>query len=78
MEKQLQVWALSAYFTKLVSVRVLHIPRGEEPYCSVIKTEHSSKLYWADLKYFGTYFIIMLVNYKLCRQSISSEHIGKT
>ena len=31
-------------------MRVLLIPHGEEPYCSVIKTEHSSKLNWADLK----------------------------
>ena len=39
-----------AYFTKLASMRVLHIPHGEGQCCAVIKTEHSSKLYWADSK----------------------------
>ena len=31
-------------------MRVLPIPHGEGPYCALVKTEHSSKLYWADLK----------------------------
>ena len=47
-----------AYFTKLASVRVLYMPHGEGPYCALITTEYSYKLYWADLK--------IILHYILC------------
>ena len=57
-----------AYFTKLVSKRVL--PHGEGPYCAVIKPEHSNKLYLADLKIIWHIFYLMILGQD------SSNHIG--
>ena len=38
-------------------MRVLHIPHGEGPYCALIKSKHSSKLYWGDLKIIWHYIL---------------------
>ena len=54
----------------MVSVRILHIPHGEGPYWAVIKTDHSSKLNWADLKIIWHKFYLMILGQD------SSNHIG--
>ena len=56
-----KAYQLLTYFTKLASVHLLHIPRGEWPYCALIKTEHSSKLYWADLKIIWKYILYYIL-----------------
>ena len=40
---------------------VLHIPHDEGPYCALIKTEHSSKLYWTDLKIICHYILYYIL-----------------
>ena len=52
---------ISASKSELASVRVLHIPHGEGPYCALIKTEHNSKLYWADLKKIWHYILYYIL-----------------
>ena len=56
-----KTYQLLAYFRKLASVRDLHIPHGEGPYCALIKTEQSSKLYWADLKIILHYILYYIL-----------------
>ena len=48
-------------YTKLASVRVLHIPHCEGPLCALIKAEHSSKLYWTDLKIIWHYILYYIL-----------------
>ena len=56
-----KAYQLLAYFRKLASVRDLHISHGEGPYCALIKTEHSSKLYWADLQIILHYILYYIL-----------------
>ena len=56
-----KAYQLLAYFTKLATVRVLHIPHGDWPYCAFIKTKHGSKLNWADLKIIWHYILYYIL-----------------